>query len=597
MTLKNLTETFVQQFADSTIYDRGLAYYKSGMVCELDYDPKTDRIQAVVSGNYGDYEVEITSDQGEFDAYCDCPYDGYPCKHIVAVMLTFFHNRNMHVREALERKKGISSLKEKIAALPKDELVEIILSCANNYPDLMRELRVRFEADKKITLSTIINQISKAFPSIESRNYYPSSIAKQLKAITQSIESAPDKIKVEVYWAEADRILAELNEYGMDDISLEDVATSALNSLVDCLVDNKSFSQRKAEIIEELMDYYTRGNCGITDAIYYSVEQLCSEKSDFQIVIDKLEAHFEKASYKSYYQDLLADLYKTIGDHKSQLKTLERNLQYGMDYWRLAQYWTEHRNKEKALQIVQEGLKKGEGRRTELYLYMQERYKKQNDYEQIFNLLKRKIQNNDLDNHRRLKTDATYRCLWQHSTSKNDYEGQVKLLKLRLNNKNIDLDLYKDAKKILNKADWSEFENRILTQLRDAIKSEHSTLPWSWSYTSEEKTTLAEIYEYKNDIENLLKVIKDEHSLMVKYEKKLLPLFPQDYLDHYRLMIDKLIKARGRDNYKTAVTYARVVKRIYQNILKTPEKWKLYIHNLRSHNKNLRAMQEEFAGL
>ena len=91
----------------------------------------------------------------------------------------------------------------------------------------------------------------------------------------KSVEDASDTIKAEVYWAVTDRILTELNEYGMDEESLEDVAINALESLAECLENNRSLRQRKKEIIEKLMEYYTWGNCGIKDYIYDSVYQLC----------------------------------------------------------------------------------------------------------------------------------------------------------------------------------------------------------------------------------------------------------------------------------------------------------------------------------
>ncbi len=595
MKLNDLNETKIRKFSGDTIYDRGYGYYESGMVYELDYDLNTDSLQAMVSGNYGDYEVDITSEQGRIDADCDCPYDGYPCKHIVAVLLTYIHKQNKYIEEALEHKKETSSLKVKIKALPKDELAELILSCASQYTDFKRELLVRFEPDNKITLTTIVKQVEKAFPSALSHNYYPSNITRQLKAIMKSVEDASDTIKAEVYWAVTDRILTELNEYGMDEESLEDVAINALESLAECLVNNRSLRQRKKEIIEKLMEYYTWGNCGIKDYIYDSVYQLCSDKSDYQILTESLEVHIKKASFKSYYQNLLADLYNAIGDQTSRLKTLERNLQYGSDYWRLAEYWIEQGDNNKALQIMHEGLENGEGRKAELYLYFQEHYQKQNDYDQIFNLLKRKIQNHDLDNHD-FKSDATYRCLWQHYTSKNDYQMQEKLLKLRLD-KEIDLDLYKGAEKTLHQTHWSEFQDKILTQLKDAIPKNQRAWSWRWSYPSKDEETLAEIYHYKKDFKNLLETIKNHYSLLDKYKKKLLPLFPEDYLEKYCDIIDNFIAVRGRNNYNIAAGYAKKVKRIFQNILKEPEKWQRYIQKLRGTHKNLPAMQDEFAGL
>lgn len=98
---------------------------------------------------------------------------------------------------------------------------------------------------------------------------------------------------------------------------------------------------------------------------------MCIEKSDYQKIIAKLEGQIKGESYKSYYQSLLADLYNQIGDTDAVQKTLESNLQYGADYWRLAEHWLNQGEYEKAVTIVTEGIEKGEGRKNELYAFMQ----------------------------------------------------------------------------------------------------------------------------------------------------------------------------------------------------------------------------------
>ena len=88
MQLRNLSEGFIKQFAGSTIFSRGKEYCQSQMVDEIKYDAVRDRIEAEVSGSSGSsYDVEITAAPRGIDATCSCPYDGYPCKHIVAVLL------------------------------------------------------------------------------------------------------------------------------------------------------------------------------------------------------------------------------------------------------------------------------------------------------------------------------------------------------------------------------------------------------------------------------------------------------------------------------------------------------------------------------
>ena len=84
-------------------YDRGRGYYDSGMVEEV--IQRGDRLFAEVLGNEEDcYQVGVTFERDDFVASCTCPYDwgGY-CKHVVAVLLTFMHERELvAVRTPLE---------------------------------------------------------------------------------------------------------------------------------------------------------------------------------------------------------------------------------------------------------------------------------------------------------------------------------------------------------------------------------------------------------------------------------------------------------------------------------------------------------------
>lgn len=86
MKLANITKEDIWHIADSSrILERGRRYYRTGKIKSMKV--VDDVIKARVKGNYGTYNVEIDiDDDGEIDAYCDCPYDGDGCKHIVAVL-------------------------------------------------------------------------------------------------------------------------------------------------------------------------------------------------------------------------------------------------------------------------------------------------------------------------------------------------------------------------------------------------------------------------------------------------------------------------------------------------------------------------------
>ena len=590
MKLKDLTDRTIRDFAGATLYGRGRDYFTRAMVRKLSYDPSSESLRAEVAGNYGDYDVEVTLDGNEIDASCDCPYDGYPCKHIVATLLAYLHDSEKYAHKADEKMQKDSALKSELAKLPKNELVSIIISCAAKYPDFQRELMVRFQADHKSTLNAILKQVSLAFPSIRSRSYSTSRIAGTLGAIHASVDSASDEMKIAVNRAIAERILEELNEYGMNDEDLESVLFDSIDALVKCLQNRQSGKQTKREIIGKLMDYYILGNCGVVDAVYDTVMELSSEDADYQVVIDKLKP---RAAGESYYQQQLASLYEIMGDDAALLRTLEQNLKYGMGYWRLAQYWLDKGDKEKALETVRTGVQHGEGRKTELYQHLEQHYLQQNDYEKLSDLLDMKITGRDLDHHA-LNEDSMYRALWHHYESQVDYQGLSRLLRMRLKGGWVNLGLYRDAEKTLKENDWAAFEKEMLAHLRRTEKDKRG----SWGpQTGGPAAILAEIYNYKGDLENLLALARNHHDLLVKYEQKLIPSHPEVYLKAYCLTVERLIQQRGRESYRTAARYLKTVKEIHKTVLKQPQEWDSYFTRLKAGNKQLRALQEELRGL
>ena len=306
--LKNLTENQIKQFAGSTIYARGYDYYKAGRVAELIYQPDLEKIQAMVSGSYGSYGVTVQLIKNTIKASCECPYEGYPCKHVVAILLTFSKDHKHYEQKAQKPQSVWKTIEQAMNNLPKKDLVNMILACAQDYPDFHRKLLVRFQPDEEATLATLLQQIGQVFPDPGSRRFTLEQIAGKLSVILHSVREAVDTLKVAVSWAVADEILGELNNYGMDDEDLEEVLFEALETLETMLVGNVSLRAEKQSIIGELMDYYTWGNSGVVDSIYDTVHNLCSEKADFQIVIAKLEAN---ARASSYSKTLLADLLRS----------------------------------------------------------------------------------------------------------------------------------------------------------------------------------------------------------------------------------------------------------------------------------------------
>lgn len=275
MKLTNLSESFIKEFAGTTIFGRGKEYFKDRMVEEIAYDLARDHIEAEVSGSSGYlYDVAITAASRGVDAECSCPFEGYPCKHIVAVLLTFLKKKDDLLKQSTERKKKLISLKERVRALSKDRLAEILLSLAGKYPDCQRDLLIALGNDSHETVNVIKKQIHQMFRAFEAEDMSSSKVVKQLKDILASARQVQTDLRLKVYWAVADRILNVLNEYGMDNEPLEDVAIEALDLLVEIFSKSGIPQEEKARMVKAIEKYASWGNCGIIDNIKEAREKI-----------------------------------------------------------------------------------------------------------------------------------------------------------------------------------------------------------------------------------------------------------------------------------------------------------------------------------
>lgn len=81
-----------EDFVPYKIWMRGEEYYETDAVSELE-EISPGEWTATVEGT-DDYNVEISMDGNEIESwYCDCPYDGEICKHVVATLLAIRDNR------------------------------------------------------------------------------------------------------------------------------------------------------------------------------------------------------------------------------------------------------------------------------------------------------------------------------------------------------------------------------------------------------------------------------------------------------------------------------------------------------------------------
>src|ERR1044072_5756505 len=108
LTLRN----FEQQIS-KTILDRGRDYYESGAVINLEETEK-DCWQAEVEGT-DIYETEVRLKNNEItDYFCNCPYEGDLCKHVVAVLFAIREEMSQQKQTGTSKKEVFENLLQKI---------------------------------------------------------------------------------------------------------------------------------------------------------------------------------------------------------------------------------------------------------------------------------------------------------------------------------------------------------------------------------------------------------------------------------------------------------------------------------------------------
>lgn len=271
---KTLTENKIEEFAGKVIFNRGRDYYRDGLVEDFELDPVKNTIRAHIQGSIGIYSIEIWEDNDSLEAYCDCPFDGYPCKHIVAVLLFYLNNKESYIKRLENELKIERLVQKKLFALKKDELVTFILSSMKKHPSFKRELFLHLAIGTQEVLKQFHKQVDKDLRAFDHNTFSPYNISHKLKEIIKQSQAADYEIQVEILWKIIDGVLYQLNEFGMADRSLENIVLEAMDLLIPALNNGTRMKKRRSEIIVELEEYCGWGNCAIVDDICQALVEI-----------------------------------------------------------------------------------------------------------------------------------------------------------------------------------------------------------------------------------------------------------------------------------------------------------------------------------
>lgn len=153
----------------------------------------------------------------------------------------------------------------------------MILSFSEKSPSIKRELELKLSDDSQSIIKQFFREINKIFRKFDYHSFSTYEISKQLKEILKQIETADDAIKIAIIWKITDGVLYQLNEYGMQDLPLENLAINTMGMLVEILNSASGLDKHREEIQNKLEQYCKIGNCGIVDDICEAAYEITDE--------------------------------------------------------------------------------------------------------------------------------------------------------------------------------------------------------------------------------------------------------------------------------------------------------------------------------
>lgn len=350
--------------------------------------------------------------------------------------------------------------------------------------------------------------------------------------------------KIRLHWDEAYDIIEEDTLYGGCHYDDEFAVYDEIEEIEKLLKNNKVSWDLRKSILDSALEKIHIDNSTFIDMLLDFCENLCQTKEEELYMADSLSNHSS-----SYYRNYCANIYLKNGIDDKYLEIKKQCLSYGSDYIELANYYESKGNYSLALKTVEQSLNKIDGRLDEVYEYLFNKYKNDNNEEQIKKLYKKALNNK--------KSLETITELMYHYYKENkDYDNTKLMLMNLLNLKNV-----KNPKK------WYYLCKENLTE-KDFKKEEKNLLKLVKSHNLLE---YLDISIEKGNYEEVLEALKthpfsqyewnyfdNEH----KYSKQISDKYPKEIISLYWDETNIIISRGKEKNYIKALYVLKDIKQI-----------------------------------
>lgn len=348
--------------------------------------------------------------------------------------------------------------------------------------------------------------------------------------------------QIQHYWSVAEDIIDDANMYG--GTYNEDDVYDALDKIDELAKKNKISWECRRDIVDSMLEQFYIGNSGFDDTLIDTCEILCQSKEEKLYLADKISE-----SSSDYYRKYAAGIYLKYGKDETFIELQSKNLEYGSDYIRLADYYKKNKQMDKAISLVEEALKKCNGRLDEVYEWLFKAYKRKKQERKILDLYKTAI--------KKSRDVSTMTKLMYEYYSENYEKKKPYLLKMiEVCDGKRAKEWYDECKRILTSADFEKESEQLHEWLKK--KNVHDYL---------------QLRIYEGNTEEVLKYLKEHPSRRDYYfgidynhnlTKQLASKYPKDIVSIYWKECEGLCVTSNKKNYMEATAILKEIKAICQ---------------------------------
>ncbi|MBN7796059.1 hypothetical protein [Parahaliea mediterranea] len=344
--------------------------------------------------------------------------------------------------------------------------------------------------------------------------------------------------KLLALWSELAPDLEELDAYGGGDYGADFRVSSLLHDIAQVLSRKQIDAGYRQKLLDNALPYIKSGNAGLDDDLYDVAYDACYSDDDWRALAEAFES-----MGGDWRLDHARRIYRQLGDQDKYLELRQRKLATGADYHDLADFHWKAGEKQKAMEVAEEGLRQGSGRMDDLRQFVAKHAKSAGNRERYLEL---------------------------------QFDQAVD---------HLTCDKYKAFKKLCTTGEWKSYEEKILAQLENAWDTEQLRIRMHRKEYEEAVAVLTRsrypVYAWDSDYE-------------LQTARRLEGRFPEAILKYYISGLGNLKTNAPRKEY---IRKAQIMKKAYHvlvDVLRDPPRWRDFALKVKQDNINRPAFQEEF---